>query len=99
MVVTCDCAEGRHEVCRGAGPNHYCPQTAHLGDQKCACGCHKQKPRSTAVDAPDTRKSSAITDHAYEPPIDPETWETIWWGLCKVCRLAEAAHSETTVKR
>lgn len=41
MAITCDCAEGRHEVCRGAGPNYYCPQTAHMGDQPCACGCHR----------------------------------------------------------
>jgi hypothetical protein len=41
MAITTDCAEGRHEVCRGAGPNHHCPQTAHLGDQKCACRCHE----------------------------------------------------------
>ncbi len=41
MAATTDCAEGRHEVCRGAGPNHYFPQTAEdYGDQPCACRCH-----------------------------------------------------------
>jgi hypothetical protein len=44
------------------------------------------------MDAPDTRKSSAITDH----PFVPQT-KRPW--LCQGCRLAEAAHSETTVKR
>jgi hypothetical protein len=67
------------------------------------------------MDAPDTRKSSAITDHPIEPrnTFDSKTARYIGAGqysrtpstlaaseyLCRVCRMAEAAHSETTVKR
>lgn len=32
---------------------------------------------------------SIIEDHPYEP-------EDEWWSLCKVCRLAQAAHSSST---
>ena len=44
--------------------------------------------------APDTKKSSAITDHVFAPrPSNPY--------LCNFrgCGLAEAAHERTTVKR
>jgi hypothetical protein len=66
------------------------------------------------IDAPDTRKSSAITDHRFSPRIDPVAYgrrvpgkTTQRWDrafppnpyLCQHCRLAEAAHAETTVKR
>jgi hypothetical protein len=70
------------------------------------------------MDAPDTRKSSAITDHPFEPregkhqylcghivlePVEPQyvSDEPISPEGPKfhVCNLAEAAHSETTVKR
>jgi hypothetical protein len=65
------------------------------------------------MDAPDTRKSSAITDHPFEPRTQftyPKV-RTGWFDdrrmlpptpyLCghDDCNLAEAAHSETTVKR
>jgi hypothetical protein len=63
-------------------------------------------------DAPDTRKSSAITDHPFRPrafraklkgtDVDrSETWAQPSPYLCGFtgCNLAEAAHAETTVKR
>jgi hypothetical protein len=31
-----------------------------------------------------------IRDHAFEPRGE-------WWTLCKICSLAEAAHTETTI--
>jgi hypothetical protein len=66
------------------------------------------------AEAPDTSRSSAITDHRFSPRIDPAAYgrsvlgkTTQRWDrsfppnpyLCQHCRLAEAAHSETTVKR
>lgn len=33
---------------------------------------------------------SAITDHAFVPRAQ-------WWSLCKICGLAQAAHSSTTI--
>jgi hypothetical protein len=75
------------------------------------------------MDAPDTRKSSAITDHPFEPrtksaqvfvlpprKYGPTTFLPPSPYLCghipdaavlltRPCNLAEAAHSETTVKR
>jgi hypothetical protein len=60
------------------------------------------------MDAPDTRKSSAITDHPFEPRTKPVRFAKMLRHsnqlqptpyLCAVCRMAEAAHAETTVKR
>jgi hypothetical protein len=61
------------------------------------------------MDAPDTRKSSAITDHPFRPrtinvwakAANPDGYVFLPPNdaLCQHCRLAEAAHSETTVKR
>lgn len=34
---------------------------------------------------------SGITDHPFEPRAE-------WWSLCRHCGLAQAAHSETTVR-
>lgn len=31
-----------------------------------------------------------VADHAFEPIAE-------WWSVCKHCRLAEAAHKETTL--
>lgn len=31
-----------------------------------------------------------ITDHAFVPRAE-------WWSLCRICRLGEAAHAETTL--
>lgn len=61
----------------------------------------------------DTRESSAITDHAFEPRHDnpylcghqvydpdrihPVTWESI--PAYRPCNLAEAAHRDTTIRR
>jgi hypothetical protein len=66
------------------------------------------------MDAPDTRKSSAITDHPFEPRMkriglyNGQQLSIAPW-LCGYqgdeeppiypCSMAEAAHSETTVKR
>jgi hypothetical protein len=54
------------------------------------------------MNAPDTRKSSAITDHPFVPQIE-RPWLCCWVyddaHEPVICRLAEAAHSETTVKR
>lgn len=58
-------------------------------------------------DAPDTKKSSAITDHPFEPRMgvhlipgtDPVVVLPPALYLCQRCRLAEAAHAETTVER
>jgi len=36
----------------------------------------------------DTNAASTITDHAFVP-------RGLWWSLCKVCSLAEAAHRDT----
>lgn len=33
---------------------------------------------------------SAISDHAYEP-------RGAWYTVCRICNLAEAAHTETTL--
>jgi hypothetical protein len=66
------------------------------------------------TDAPDTRKSSAITDHPFEPRTtrargnDESNGSDLgrfllqpspWLCGYTGCNLAEAAHAETTVKR
>jgi hypothetical protein len=74
---------------------------------------HTDRCPGKAADAPDTRKSSAITDHPFRPRairsrgndmsdgrdlerflLPPSEWLCGHLG----CNLAEAAHSETTVK-
>ena len=56
----------------------------------------------------DTAKSSWITDHPFQPRLEPMLrWEPRGWAatgwrvpanpaLCRVCHMAEAAHAETT---
>lgn len=54
----------------------------------------------------DTIKASVITDHAFEPReyavvvgvVNPTRLPPNV-VLCQICRLGEAAHRETTVKR
>lgn len=49
-----------------------------------------QYPKENMSDiAPDTAGSSAITSHAFTPRGE-------WWTVCRVCGLAEAAHTSST---
>lgn len=56
-------------------------------------------------DAPDTAKSSAITDHPFVPRVNVGHYFAPYlcgWqidSLGRTCNLAEAAHAETTVQR
>lgn len=62
----------------------------------------------------DTQKASWITDHAFEPRIDrvaygrnvpgktTQRWDRAFPPtpyLCQQCRMAEAAHRDTTIER
>lgn len=46
----------------------------------------KKRPKEVMHD----QAPSLITDHPFEPRGE-------WWSLCKHCRLAQAAHKETTI--
>lgn len=41
MSVTIDCGEGKHEICRGRGRQHYLmPQYDDGEEFECECPCH-----------------------------------------------------------
>jgi hypothetical protein len=64
LSLTIDCGEGRHQVCRGAGTQHYLvPQYDDGTEFACACKCH-------IVD-PDPEVREALREIVEEVPTEP----------------------------
>lgn len=54
MSVTIDCGEGRHDVCLGAGTQHYLIPQLNDGERfDCSCGCHRSDPEPVTDPPPE----------------------------------------------